>query len=156
MYSYELSSYQSNHRIEGGCQLLILRLAPVCPVDDAFMTSEFGMRNHPILRRRKMHKGIDFAAVKGTPVRSIWNGVVVKSRSTLAGYGRIVVVETEGTRVLYAHLSERKVARGDRVSAGDVVGLVGSSGASTGPHLHLGMYRGRRAVNPSLLLAGCR
>ena len=136
--------------------LLLIRLAPLCPVEDAWVTSKFGMREHPIEHRKKLHRGIDFAAPKGESVRAIWNGVVVKSRSSRGGYGRIVVVQTGQLRVLYAHLSRRSVRQGDVVAAGDEVGLVGSSGASTGPHLHLGLFsKGGRVRNPNFVIGFC-
>lgn len=137
--------------------LLLLRLVPACPVEGARVSSEFGMRDHPILNQRKLHRGIDLAAPKGAEVRAIWNGIVVKSKSSHGGYGRIVVIESGKRRVLYAHLSKRLVREGDAVVAGDVVGLVGSSGAATGPHLHLGIFGdgGRQVQNANFVARAC-
>ncbi len=135
--------------------LLLLTLAPVCPVDDVYISSEYGMRKHPISKQKKKHQGIDFAAIAGTPVRSIWPGRVVKSRGMRGGFGRLVIVETRRIRVLYAHLSSRSVVQGDVVSAGDVVGLVGESGVATGAHLHLGLFWRGRPRDPGGLLALC-
>lgn len=102
-----------------------------------------------------MHRGIDFSAKVGTPVRAIWEGRVVKSRSTGGGYGRIIVIESGEMRVLYAHLSRLIVRKGDAVNPGDVIGLSGSSGASTGPHLHFGLFSSGRARDPGPILSAC-
>lgn len=135
--------------------LLTASLIPACPIGDMSVTSEYGMRTHPLSGRRKLHAGIDYAAPKGTDVRSIFSGTVVRSKNR-GGFGRFVVIRSGRVNVLYAHLSRRDVRVGDRIEAGQQVGLVGSSGASTGPHLHLGMYKGGRAKNPSALMWNCR
>jgi murein DD-endopeptidase MepM/ murein hydrolase activator NlpD len=100
-------------------------------------TSGFGFRMHPILNSWLMHAGIDLAAPTGTPVVAALSGRVVASGAA-GGYGLAVELEHDNPRrrTLYAHLSELYVKAGDRVRQGEVIGRVGSTGLSTGPHLH--------------------
>ncbi len=116
------------------------------------VTSAFGMRTHPITGVRKLHDGTDFGARCGTPVRAAAAGTVIRT-PTDRGYGRRVLVRHgDGLVTGYAHLSSRTVGRGDRVGAGDVVGRVGSTGMSTGCHLHFMVLRKGRAVDPASML----
>ncbi len=107
-------------------------------------------RWHPILHRYRAHLGIDYAAPRGTPVKAARAGkIIFKGRK--GGYGNAIMIRhEEGYRTLYAHLSKfkRGIRRGKYVKKGQVVGYVGSTGLSTGPHLHFGLYRGSRAINP--------
>jgi murein DD-endopeptidase MepM/ murein hydrolase activator NlpD len=100
-------------------------------------TSGFGFRLHPILGSWLMHAGVDLAAPTGTPVVAVLGGQVVSSGDA-GGYGLAIEVEHDNPRrrTLYAHLSELYVKAGDRVRQGEVIGRVGSTGLSTGPHLH--------------------
>ncbi|GAA6143078.1 peptidoglycan DD-metalloendopeptidase family protein [Hydrogenophaga sp. 5NK40-0174] len=101
------------------------------------VSSGFGMRFHPISKRRKAHLGVDYAAPRGTAVRTIGDGVV-KFAGWQRGYGKIIeVAHRNGKSTKYAHLSRIDVRKGQRVAQGDNIGAVGSTGASTGPHLHL-------------------
>ncbi|MFM7322241.1 MAG: murein hydrolase activator EnvC family protein [Armatimonadota bacterium] len=119
----------------------------VAPVDGG-VTSTFGMRFHPILRRSRMHDGVDFSAVSGEPIRAAASGVVVFS-GTMRGYGRVVVVDHGGgVSTLYAHCSAILAAEGRDVSRGQVIARVGSTGLSTGPHLHFEMRRNGTPVAP--------
>jgi murein DD-endopeptidase MepM/ murein hydrolase activator NlpD len=118
------------------------------PVANARMSSGFGMRFHPILGYGKFHKGMDFAAVHGTPVHAVTTGIVAFAGRN-AGYGnhiRLTHSATLGSS--YSHLSRIAVAPGTRVAQGQVIGYVGSTGLSTGPHLHFEVYRNGVAVNP--------
>ena len=111
------------------------------PLDRLSVSSPFGMRMHPIRRVMLNHNGIDFRATTGTPVYAVSGGVVFNARNEAKGYGLVVRIRHDNGNVsLYAHLSSMNVRNGERVNQGDVVGLVGSTGASTGPHLHFG-YR---------------
>jgi murein DD-endopeptidase MepM/ murein hydrolase activator NlpD len=120
------------------------------PVDGARMTSSFGMRRHPILGYNRMHQGIDFGAGTGTPVLAAGDGVVVEARRW-GGYGNwLRIRHNDGWETGYAHLSRyaKGLKPGMRVRQGQLVAYVGSTGASTGPHLHYETwYRGGR-VNP--------
>lgn len=120
------------------------------PVDGARMTSRFGMRRHPILGFNRMHQGIDFGAGSGTPVVAAGDGVVVEARRW-GGYGNwLRIRHTGGWETGYAHLSRygKGIKPGMRIRQGQVVAYVGSTGASTGPHLHYEIWQGGKRVNP--------
>lgn len=113
------------------------------------LVSGFGYRIHPIFKRLRMHTGVDFAAPTGTPIFATGNGVIVKAERDHSGYGLMVEIDHGfGYRTLYAHLSKISVRVGQRVSRGEVLGLVGSTGLSVGPHLHYEVIRNGRTVNP--------
>lgn len=121
------------------------------PVDGARMTSSYGMRRHPILGFNRMHQGIDFGAGSGTPVVAAGDGVVVEARRW-GGYGNwLRIRHNNGWETGYAHLSRygSGVRAGQRVRQGQVVAYVGSTGASTGPHLHYEIWRSGKRVNPN-------
>jgi murein DD-endopeptidase MepM/ murein hydrolase activator NlpD len=124
----------------------------ICPVDKekCKFTSGFGERIHPIYRKKMMHKGVDLAAAEGTPVKVTADGIVEKTEEWPEGYGKyIIVVHNDLYVTLYAQLSEIKVEVGDKVENGKVIGLVGSSGLSTAPHLHYEVRMNGEAVDPS-------
>ena len=115
------------------------------------VSSNFGVRTHPISGYRKMHQGIDFAASTGTPVVAPADGVVVEARRW-GGYGNwLRIRHANGLESGYGHLSRygSGIRAGQRVSQGQVVAYVGSTGASTGPHLHYEIWRGGRRINPA-------
>ncbi|WP_374661897.1 M23 family metallopeptidase [Inhella sp.] len=106
------------------------------PMEFSRVSSGFAMRFHPILQRMRQHKGIDYAAPKGTPVRIVGDGVV-DFAGWQGGYGNMVIVRHSGGKeTVYAHLSRVDVRKGQRVEQGQRVGLVGATGWATGPHLH--------------------
>lgn len=106
------------------------------PLEFSRVTSGFAMRMHPILQRLRAHKGVDYAAPTGTPVRVVGDGVV-EFAGRQNGYGNVVIVRHSNNRTtLYAHLSRIDVKRGERVAQGQHVGAVGATGWATGPHLH--------------------
>lgn len=108
------------------------------PVDFRRITSRFGARHHPILNTMKMHKGVDYAAALGTPIRASGDGKVIY-KGTNGGYGRTIILQHGGSySTLYAHMSGFKKGAdiGKRVRQGQVIGYVGQSGLATGPHLH--------------------
>ncbi|HSV29178.1 MAG TPA: peptidoglycan DD-metalloendopeptidase family protein [Candidatus Omnitrophota bacterium] len=120
------------------------------PVDGAKISSGFGMRSHPILGYTKMHKGIDFAVPTGTPIQAAGDGTVEMAGFNGA-YGNYVRVRHgSGYATAYAHMSRIAVGMkpGKRVSQGQIVGFVGSTGRSTGPHLHYEVMVGNAQVNP--------
>lgn len=119
------------------------------PVKSAFrFTSGFGVRRDPKGAGMRMHEGTDFAASTGTPIYATGDGVVVHAGWD-SGYGRSVEIQHEfGILTRYAHLSQIRVSVGERVSRGDRIGDMGSSGRSTGTHLHYEVRIGGRAVNP--------
>ncbi len=106
------------------------------PLEFSRVTSGFKMRLHPILQTWRAHLGVDYAAPTGTPVRTIGDGVV-EFAGVQGGYGNVVTVQHgKENATLYAHLSKINVQKGQKVSQSDIIGLVGSTGWSTGPHLH--------------------
>lgn len=107
------------------------------PLEFSRVSSGYGMRFHPISGTRKPHMGVDYAAPSGTPVRTIGDGVV-EFAGVQRGYGNVIYVRHRNNQMtVYAHLSRIGVRKGQRVDQGDFIGAVGSTGASTGPHLHL-------------------
>jgi len=120
------------------------------PVDGARMSSGYGMRRHPVLGYNKMHKGIDFAAPRGTPIYAAGDGVVEKA-GRLGGYGNYLRIRHNSSlKTAYAHLQKfaKGVKKGKRVKQGDVIGYIGSTGRSTGPHLHFEVLKNGKQVNP--------
>lgn len=108
------------------------------PVDFRRISSRFGKRHHPVLNRTRMHHGVDYAARTGTPIKAAGDGKIVH-RGWKGGYGRVIILQHGGRySTLYAHMSgyKRGLRVGSRVKQGQIIGYVGSSGRSTGPHLH--------------------
>jgi murein DD-endopeptidase MepM/ murein hydrolase activator NlpD len=118
------------------------------PIDAVAMTSGFGMRNHPILRQRRQHQGVDLAAPNGTPVYATAAGLIGMAQY-YSSYGNYVQIEHGGElQTRYAHLTSYTVHPGDMVQKGDLIGYVGSTGRSTGPHLHYEVRVAGVAVDP--------
>ena len=121
------------------------------PVPYSRRTSGFGTRFHPILQTQRAHTGVDYAAPTGTPVMSVADGVVTES-SYQGAYGNMVVIQHNARQsTVYAHLSRMQVKRGQTIKQGDIIGAVGSTGLSTGPHLHFEFRIGGRHVDPLTL-----
>lgn len=119
-------------------------------------TSPFGMRRHPITGRYTMHEGMDMAASYGTPIYATADGVVEKA-GWVSGYGRLVQIKHEfGIETRYGHLARLRVKPGQRVSRGDRIGDMGSSGRSTGTHLHYEVRVGGKPVNPTTYIKAAR
>jgi murein DD-endopeptidase MepM/ murein hydrolase activator NlpD len=119
----------------------------VTPVNGV-MTSTFGPRKHPILGTVRLHKGVDWAAPVGTPVSAAFDGTIIFEGDG-GGYGNLVRIAHEnGRETRYAHLQRFALANGTKVKAGDIIGYVGTTGMSTGPHLHFELYQGSDAIDP--------
>lgn len=115
---------------------------------DAKISSGFGLRRHPILGYRRMHSGVDFSAGYGSPIYAASDGSVTYA-GRKGGYGKFVKLNHSGSLATgYAHMSRISVRSGQRVRRGQIIGYVGSTGLSTGPHLHYELYRNGRAINP--------
>ena len=113
------------------------------------LASGYGMRIHPILKVRKMHKGVDFAAPKGTPIYATGDGVVISVKTVFGGYGKHIEIDHGfGFTTRYAHMNEFKVKKGQKVKRGDLIGTVGNTGSSTAPHVHYEIMKDGRFVNP--------
>jgi len=118
------------------------------PLAAASTTSSYGMRTHPVLGGMRAHRGIDLAAPTGTPVYATADGVVGKAE-WFSSYGLFVqIAHGSELETRYAHMSRLAVGPGERVRKGDVIGYVGSTGRSTGPHLHYEVRVSGEAVNP--------
>ena len=120
------------------------------PLKEIYVTSPFGMRTDPFTKKRKKHNGLDLRADR-CETYAMMHGIVVKAGQDRVS-GKYVTVRHGNFSVSYCHLSECRVARGDCVRPGDVVGISGNTGRSTGPHLHLTVRMGRRHINPGVLL----
>lgn len=121
------------------------------PIDGARLSSGFGMRKHPVLGYSKMHKGIDFAAPRGTPIYAAGDGTIIKM-GPFSSYGKYVRIRhRSGLETAYAHMNGFKsgLKTGSRVKQGQVIGYVGTTGRSTGPHLHYEIVMNGKQVNPA-------
>lgn len=120
----------------------------LAPVTAGVITSDCGERENPILHKQELHDGLDLAVAEGTEVVAVKSGTVIEVR-TSATYGKLLRFETtDGYTILYAHLSEILVKQGEKIKQGQVVARSGNTGLSTGPHLHYGIYRKGKLLNP--------
>jgi len=137
-------------------QDMLIHVPAIQPIDNDDLkrtASGWGFRIHPIYKIRKFHYGIDFTAKTGTPIYSTGKGtiqyVIPESNKASKGYGNLIIINHGyGYRTLYAHMDKFKVKVGDEVERGDVIGFVGNTGLSTGPHLHYEVIQNGRKVNP--------
>lgn len=136
-------------RVHDSDLLEVPKIRPVA--DEVPISSYYGMRKHPIFKRRRMHWGVDFPAAVGTPVRVTAGGIVQKAvnRADSSNYGKHIVVGHDDVHsTLYGHLSKVFVAEGDEVQIGDTIGLIGNTGVSTNPHLHYEVFKNEAHVDP--------
>ncbi len=111
-------------------------------------SSDFGYRIHPIFKIKKFHYGIDMGCPTGTKIYAVMDGTVVVSRLSKS-YGNFVIIRhTNNLKTVYAHMSKRLIKKGDFVKQNDVIGLVGSTGRSTGPHLHFEVIENNKKIHP--------
>ena len=137
-------------------QDMLIHVPAIQPIDNDDLkrtASGWGFRIHPIYKIRKFHYGIDFTAKTGTQIYSTGKGtiqyVIPESNKASKGYGNLIIINHGyGYRTLYAHMDKFKVKVGDEVERGDVIGFVGNTGLSTGPHLHYEVIQNGRKVNP--------
>lgn len=119
------------------------------PLLNVKIASPFGMRMHPVSKEYMNHRGVDLKAPAGTPVMATADGVVSQVSEDPMGYGKYLVIDHKGNfQTKYAQLSKVHIKAGAEVKRGDIIGLVGSSGASTAPHLHYEVLKEKQAVNP--------
>ncbi|GAB6054562.1 hypothetical protein JCM17960_33820 [Magnetospira thiophila] len=148
LYRHELSDGRVDYFDQNGqgARKALMRT----PINGARLSSGFGKRKHPVLGYSKMHKGIDFAAPTGTPIFAAGDGVIVK-RQRNGSYGNYINIRHNSTyNTAYAHMSRfaKGLSVGSRVRQGQVIGYVGTTGRSTGAHLHFEILKGDRQVNP--------
>ncbi|MDP3360083.1 MAG: M23 family metallopeptidase [Lutibacter sp.] len=124
-------------------------IQPVENKDLTRMASGYGWRSDPFTKARKKHLGMDFSAPVGTPVYASGDGYVERADQNSPGYGKHIRIEHGfGYVSLYAHLSNYNVRKGQKIRRGDLIGFVGNTGRSQGPHLHYEIYKNRTAINP--------
>jgi murein DD-endopeptidase MepM/ murein hydrolase activator NlpD len=134
---------------KGNLLLAIPAIQPVRNENLKRMASGFGYRIDPFTKVRKMHNGMDFTANTGSPVYATGDGVVQRADNTASGFGNHVVIRHGfGYESLYAHLSKYNCRAGQHVKRGDVIGFVGSTGRSEGPHCHYEVHKDGKVVNP--------
>ncbi len=122
------------------------------PIKEGWLSSRYGKRNDPFTGKREMHKGLDFAGTMGADVIAVGDGVVSWSGKRY-GYGNLVeITHGNGYATRYGHNQRNLVKVGDKVKKGELIALMGSSGRSTGPHVHFEVLRNGKAVNPSRYL----
>ena len=139
-------------RIADSMQMSINELScypVISPVRNPIISSDFGIRKHPIYKSQLFHTGIDFSEAKGTAVYATGNGTVI-SKGYNSGYGNFIEIQHAGRfRSFYAHLSKMHVSVGDSVRMGKYIACVGNSGLTTGYHLHYEIRKGNRFLNPT-------
>ncbi len=124
-------------------------IQPVANKDLKRTASGWGYRIHPIYKIRKFHYGMDFTAPTGTPIYATGDGTIEITESSKRGYGnKIVLNHGFGYKTLYAHMNAFNVEKGQKVKRGDIIGFVGNTGLSTGPHLHYEVILNDKKVNP--------
>ncbi len=124
-------------------------IQPVRNKDLTRMASGFGWRTDPFTKARKMHKGMDFTAPRGTPIFASGDGVVTRADNRSSGYGKHIRIDHGyGYLSLYAHLSKYNVSKGQKVKRGDLIGFVGNTGRSEAPHLHYEVWKDGEKINP--------
>ena len=123
------------------------------PINGARLSSSFGMRKHPILGYNKMHKGTDFAAPEGTPIMASGDGVIIKAGWCGGGGNCVKIKHNKTYQTIYAHMKNfsTRAIPGNRVKQGQILGYVGSTGMSTGPHLHYEVIENGKKINSQLL-----
>ena len=132
-------------------QIMLKAIPSIQPISNRDLTriaSGFGLRMHPIYKILKMHKGMDFTAPVGTEIYATGDGVVEKVGWT-GGYGKTIMINHGyGYKTRYAHCSKFKCKRGQKVKRGDLIGFVGNTGQSTGPHLHYEVFKNKKQIIP--------
>ncbi len=126
----------------------VVSVPSLMPLAGARLTSSYGMRNHPVLRKRARHKGVDLAAPTGTPIYATADGIIERA-DWFSSYGLYISIDHGADlETRYAHMSKLAVSAGESVKKGDVIGYVGSTGRSTGPHHHYEVRVDGVAVDP--------
>jgi hypothetical protein len=160
-YGYTSDKKSQAYTVKGKKKITYTRRVPVnsaksrfgMPLRHVRITSHFSKRRyHPILKRYRPHHGTDFGAKRGTPLLAVNSGKVIFA-GRMGGYGKVVKIKHNGGYVsLYAHQSRIRAKRGQWVKKGQIIGYVGSTGRSTGPHLHFGLTKNGRWINPMKVL----
>lgn len=151
-YKVQEDSYKKLIKMAQNKAKMLASIPAIQPIPNKSLkriASGFGYRVDPIYKTRKMHKGMDFSAPTGTKVYATGDAVVKKVENRRWGYGKHIVLDHGyGYTTLYGHLSRTNIRVGQKVKRGQLIGLVGSTGKSTGPHLHYEVHKNGSAVNP--------
>ena len=150
LYNFKYNNEIGFYDVDGKS---VIKTLMKTPINGARLSSSFGMRKHPILGFNKLHQGTDFAAKTGTPIMASGSGVVLRAQK-YNGYGNFVSIKHNSTYVTaYGHMSKygRGIKKGIRVTQGQIIGYVGSTGMSTGPHLHYEVIKNGKRINSQRL-----
>ena len=150
LYNFKYDNKKGYYDVDGKS---VIKTLMKTPINGARLSSSFGMRKHPILGYNKLHQGTDFAAKTGTPIMASGSGVILRAQK-YKGYGNYVSIRHNSTFVTaYGHMSKfgRGIRKGTRVNQGRIIGYVGSTGMSTGPHLHYEVLKNGKRVNSQRL-----
>jgi murein DD-endopeptidase MepM/ murein hydrolase activator NlpD len=144
-------SYEELMELAKSKSEMMARIPAISPINNKYLNkgiSGFGSRLHPIYKIKKNHLGMDFASPTGTPIYATGDGKVIESGRE-RGYGNMVKIDHGyGYETLYGHMSKIKVKKGQKIKRGEIIGHVGNTGISTGPHLHYEVIKDKQAVNP--------
>jgi len=149
--AYQANSYNAIEKLINNQENKLASIPAIQPVSNKSLTriaSGFGYRIHPIYGIPKMHKGLDFTAPQGTPIYATGDGTVAKAGAATGTGNHVVINHGYGYESVYMHMVRIKARVGQRVKRGDVIGWVGSTGASTGPHCHYEVHINGRPVDP--------
>ena len=150
LYNFKYNNKEGYYDVDGKS---VIKTLMKTPINGARLSSSFGFRKHPILGYNKLHQGTDFAAPRGTPIMASGSGVVLRAQK-YKGYGNYVSIRHNSTYVTaYGHMSKfgRAIKKNARVSQGQIIGYVGSTGLSTGPHLHYEVIKNGKRINSQRL-----
>ena len=150
LYNFKFNNKSNYFDVDGKS---VIKTLMKTPINGARLSSSFGLRKHPILGFNKLHQGTDFAAPRGTPIMASGNGVIIKAQK-YKGYGNYVSIKHNSIYVTaYGHMSKfgRGIRSGVRVTQGQIIGYVGSTGMSTGPHLHYEVIKNKKRINSQRL-----
>ena len=150
LYNFKFNNKEGYYDLDGKS---VIKTLMKTPINGARLSSSFGLRKHPILGYNKLHQGTDFAAPRGTPIMASGSGVILRAQK-YKGYGNYVSIRHNSTYVTaYGHMSKfgRGIKSGVRINQGQIIGYVGSTGMSTGPHLHYEVIKNGKRINSQRL-----
>ena len=150
LYNFKFNNREGYYDVDGKS---VIKTLMKTPINGARLSSSFGLRKHPILGYNKLHQGTDFAARTGTPIMASGSGVVLRAQK-YKGYGNYVSIKHNSTFITaYGHMSKygRGIKKGVKVKQGQIIGYVGSTGMSTGPHLHYEVIKNGKRINSQRL-----
>lgn len=146
------TSFDEVYRLAKNKEKMLASIPAIQPISNKSLkriASGFGYRIHPIYKTWRMHTGIDFTAPIGTPIYATGDGVVERLKNKMTGYGKVVIINHGfGYESLYAHMSKIIVKPGEKVKRGQIIGYVGNTGRSTGPHVHYEIRKNGKPINP--------